>query len=314
MISVIIPIFNAEQTLDKCLASVANQDFTDFEVILVNDGSTDNSESLCRKWVTKDSRFHLLSQSNGGVSSARNNGINHAKGEFICFVDSDDYVDQQYLSTLYNGLISHGADISLCSIYGNNKVAIDVEFSFNSCSEIVLVIAGGEYGTLSGPYNKLFKVSILRDLRFNEQVYLAEDNLFCVQYAKRCKKGFFVNKWLYHYDNTTSTESYMRDPTRLDKYLTYADAHELMLKDVSMLNDKCRIFLKNAYFQSIQTCYYQSRYFHNSKAEKAMLNRMRIALQDYPLPHKAQWKPYTWWIMAHLPRLFPLWNAMTTRI
>lgn len=100
MISIIVPIYNAENFLDECLSSIENQDYKDFEVLCVNDGSKDNSSNICERYVARDKRFILINQNNAGVSTARNRALSIAKGEFICFVDSDDVVSTDYLSTL----------------------------------------------------------------------------------------------------------------------------------------------------------------------------------------------------------------------
>ena len=100
-ISVIIPIYNAESFLNECLVSIQNQTFTDYEVWLIDDGSTDNSGTICDKFATQNKQFHVIHKKNGGVSSARNTGLEKAKGEWICFMDADDTVENEYLSTLY---------------------------------------------------------------------------------------------------------------------------------------------------------------------------------------------------------------------
>ena len=99
-ISIIVPIYNSEKYLDECLLSIQNQSYTNFEVLLINDGSTDNSNFICEKFVSQDVRFRHFSQENKGVSSARNYGLKEASGEFITFIDSDDYVEANHLEEL----------------------------------------------------------------------------------------------------------------------------------------------------------------------------------------------------------------------
>lgn len=113
-ISVIVPIYNVERYLPKCLKSICNQTFTNFEVLLINDGSQDNSAAIAQKLCDTDNRFHIIHKENGGLSDARNVGLQHAKGEFIAFIDSDDYIHPDYLSVLYNACIQNHADISYC--------------------------------------------------------------------------------------------------------------------------------------------------------------------------------------------------------
>ena len=102
MISVIVPVYNVEEYIEECLDSIKNQIFTDFEVILVNDGSTDNSQAICEIYCDQDSRFHLINQENQGQSIARNRGVAESKGKFIVFIDSDDIVRVDLLDQLIN--------------------------------------------------------------------------------------------------------------------------------------------------------------------------------------------------------------------
>ena len=120
MISVIVPVFNTEEYLDKCLESIARQTFADLQIIVVDDGSTDGSGGICEAWAARDSRFQVIHQENRGLSAARNRGIGMARGEYLCFVDSDDFLLPDCLETLLKLCADHGADMSVCShIYLN---------------------------------------------------------------------------------------------------------------------------------------------------------------------------------------------------
>lgn len=112
LISVIIPVFNVKRYLSKCLESVLNQTYSDLEIILVDDGSTDGSESICDKYQSKDSRVNVIHKKNGGLSDARNEGLRESRGNLVTFIDSDDVVNTKYIQTLYNNLKNYGADIS----------------------------------------------------------------------------------------------------------------------------------------------------------------------------------------------------------
>ena len=114
IVSIIVPIYNVEEYLYKCINSVLNQTFKNFELILVNDGSTDNSGKICDEYKKKDDRIKVIHQENGGVSSARNTGIKNAKGMFIGFVDPDDWIYPDMFEKLYNNIIENNADISIC--------------------------------------------------------------------------------------------------------------------------------------------------------------------------------------------------------
>ena len=116
MISVIVPVYNTEKFLKNCISSIANQTYKDLEIILVNDGSTDNSGKICDDFAQKDSRIKVIHQSNKGVGAARNAGLDVAKGAYIGFVDSDDILRPDMYEFLLNNLIVHNADISVCGV------------------------------------------------------------------------------------------------------------------------------------------------------------------------------------------------------
>lgn len=114
LISIIIPVYNVEKYLEKCLNTVKNQTFKDFEALIINDGTPDNSMKIAEKFVNEDKRFIFFNKPNGGLSDARNFGLERAKGEFVVFIDSDDYVDKDYLKVMYEGCINNNADMAYC--------------------------------------------------------------------------------------------------------------------------------------------------------------------------------------------------------
>ena len=117
IVSVIVPVFNVEKYLDKCIESLIKQKLKDIEIILVDDGSTDLSGKICDEWKTKDSRIQVIHKKNGGLSDARNVGVELAKGKYIGFVDSDDYVSDDMFQILYQNIEKENADISICGMY-----------------------------------------------------------------------------------------------------------------------------------------------------------------------------------------------------
>lgn len=115
MISIIVPIYNVERYIRKCLDSIANQTYKDFEVLMINDGSTDRSAEIAETYL-HDNRFQLINKSNGGQGQARNIGLEKAKGEYVCFIDSDDFIASEYLEILYGLLKNNSADIAQCGV------------------------------------------------------------------------------------------------------------------------------------------------------------------------------------------------------
>ena len=204
-ISLIVPVYNAEQYLSRCIDSILAQEFTDFELILVNDGSTDDSLTICRKYEDKDSRVIVLDKPNGGASSARNRGLEVAKGDYICFVDADDYVSQNYLGDLYqdmcreNGivLVMHG----MIQVKGDHQAVISL-----SKSKTYKLDDGTFFNDINlfkfcGPCCKLFSREIIVDkrIRFSEDIICAEDFDFMAKYMTLCKKVRIADVNNYYY-------------------------------------------------------------------------------------------------------------------
>lgn len=209
-ISVIVPIYNAEKFLHYCIDSILNQSFVDFEILLVNDGSTDNSGKICDKYAEKDTRVKVIHKQNGGVSSARNAGIEAAKGEYICFVDSDDYLESNYLKELVETKRKYADyDNIWCGFQtvedynGKNKEAViaknDTGISCYSLEDIMIL---HERWLEASPCNKLFDKGIIinNKIKFPDDLSLGEDLLFNFEYLD-CSEGKIVviNKPLYNY-------------------------------------------------------------------------------------------------------------------
>lgn len=135
LISVIVPVYKVEEYLDKCVESIVNQTYKNLEIILVDDGSPDNCPKMCDDWAKKDKRIKVIHKENGGLSDARNAGIDIAKGEYITFIDSDDYVEIEYIDFLYKNLTENSADISM----GKQRVVYPKE-TINTGSEKVYIV------------------------------------------------------------------------------------------------------------------------------------------------------------------------------
>ncbi len=175
MISVIIPVYNVEAQLNRCLESVKNQTYKDLEVILIDDGSTDNSGNICDQYSKIDKRFKTIHKKNEGVPSARNDGLKVASGQYIAFVDSDDYIELDMFSYLYDLICKYDADFSCCGvnrIFEKNGVPYRTEIT--SCGKDVIILdqegAFESYQLYNGItpsiWNKLFKKEVFTNVRF----------------------------------------------------------------------------------------------------------------------------------------------------
>ena len=196
-ISVVVPVYNASQYLPKCIESILSQSFQDFELILVNDGSTDDSLDICKKYEKFDDRIIVVSQTNGGVSKARNRGLDVAKGEWVAFADADDYFVDDALSILYERAMHTGADLVLANAL---KLKNGNLTKMHKLKNEVLpnAIISIKHFALWG---YLFNTDIIRKyrLRFIEGLAYSEDRLFIYQMARHCKTIAFCDKPVYVY-------------------------------------------------------------------------------------------------------------------
>lgn len=207
LISVIVPIFNAEKYLNKCINSIICQTYNNLEIILINDGSTDKSLEICEKYAHTDKRIKLMSKVNGGVSSARNLGLNVANGDYITFVDSDDWLDANMYDEMIKLIKNYDADIAATGYsyeYLDGELirrnAKTKEIVLNSLQALKKAFSKDHYqGFL---WNKLISFQVINfpeKLRFDEKIYLYEDLLFVSQCILRSEVIAYTDKPLYHY-------------------------------------------------------------------------------------------------------------------
>lgn len=233
-ISVIVPIYNAAQYLVKCIDSILSQNFKDFELLLINDGSTDESGAICDEYSSRDSRVNVYHKSNGGVSSARNWGIDKANGEYLAFVDSDDYVEQTYLSSMYSRIEQGINLVASAFCYESEKGAINKLFLYDKiCIDkrnINDMLTDLSYMT---PWGKLFNKEIIdnNSIRFDEHINSGEDTLFVYTFLLFVKQIKTVNDVSYHYlirDSGLSKRTYSLQERKyaLDCFKTVLKAHE----------------------------------------------------------------------------------------
>ena len=209
MFSIIIPVYNAADYLSACIKSIIDQQYSDFEVIMVDDGSTDNSSSICQNAVKCDNRFIYIYQDNGGVSCARNAGILRAKGDWILFMDADDMLMPNALEIYADLCARPHVDLGMGTYilesyipkecYSESKV-FDKTLSPEEMMELMFVLH--KYNYQGYVWNKAFRTDIIRkhQLRFDTSVYMNEDRLFCVSYiSKMCGSACFTSRSVYRY-------------------------------------------------------------------------------------------------------------------
>lgn len=219
LISIIVPIFNTEKYLHQCLDSILSQSYGNFECLLINDGSTDASASICREYVAKDARFRYFEKESGGVSSARNLGIERSEGAYVTFIDSDDWVEFDYLEVLYSAIIQDSADISVSSyrtyemsrnqwlFHAYKRVEHQKVFSKQELISKLIFLNGHDcsFGFASC---KLVRKSILTGIWFNESTYLGEDMEFWFKLYLIAEKVVFSNRDTYVYRRDLTDSKY----------------------------------------------------------------------------------------------------------
>lgn len=203
LISIIVPIYNVEKYLDKCIDSIVNQTYKNLEIILVDDGSNDKSSYICDDWGKKDKRIIVIHKLNGGLSDARNAGLDIAKGEYISFIDSDDFVSIKFIEKLYEYMIITNSDLIQCTyqkvheqyIEPINRIDINIS-TYETITSLQMLIKEEKFNQVV--WNKLYKREILMGMRF-EFGRLNEDEFFTYQVFAKCKRITFINIPLYFY-------------------------------------------------------------------------------------------------------------------
>lgn len=200
LISIIVPVYNAENSIQKCINSILSQNYKEFELIIVNDGSTDKTEEICKQLSITDKRIKIYNQHNGGVSSARNHGLKRSNGEYIVFIDSDDMVDTNYIETL---MAFKNYDLVIAS-FKNSKL----EFHLKECNYEHEDLSANINDIVNHPYllycvwGKLFKSSLIKqnNIYFDKELKLYEDTIFTLNYFMYCNNLKILSYKGYHYN------------------------------------------------------------------------------------------------------------------
>lgn len=212
MISVIVPIYNVKMYLEKCLSSLAAQTYKDLEVVLIDDGSTDGSDVICKQFTEQNSNFRYFRQENKGISAARNAGIEQAHGKFLAFVDADDWVEADMFEVLYRVIHETNADISACH-YIVEKDGEIIQ-SFEASGEVEVFSPQNKYKELLfswkrycgvNVWGKLFRRELLTEIRFPEYATVGEDAVFMCELLPHVKEYAYCWFCKYHYTQRSTS-------------------------------------------------------------------------------------------------------------
>lgn len=267
MVSVIIPIYNAEKYLERCLESLKNQSYSDYEVLMMDDGSEDSSSEICKKFVEADKRFCYHFQNNSGVSFTRNAGLRCALGNYITFIDADDWVEPDYIERLLSVCKDNSCDIVLCSrIVENGKKSFEVRFDDLSdvkCenTESFIPTANHLYGSVWGG---IYTRSAIQNVWFDESIHFGEDMVFISTVIKRTAKIGRINEPLYHYSKNANDETLSKgrfSSRRISNLEAYRKTAEIF-KD----NKKAQEVILGRYCDAC--AYFMSVYYQNKEFRK----------------------------------------------
>lgn len=310
VLSIVVPIFNVEKYLPKCLDSILNQSFTNFELILVNDGSTDNSKSICESYEKMDSRILLLNKDNGGLSSARNYGIDKAIGNFICFIDSDDWLVENSLNELIETIISSNADILIAGHYvvgDNNHIletnTIDETITLNRVEGLSLILEDKKLHSYA--WDKIYKTSLFKTIRYPEGRNF-EDIATTYKLFNISNKIIQINKAYYNYYRRAGSISLLSSTDLKKIYKNKLDIFKAFIERSKFttcyieLNHLNKITSSKAFSHGSQFIRYCIKHKIGSEGDIEMVKRELVSINKIFLTHLQKFEKL---VIAYCPRL-----------
>lgn len=281
LISVIVPVFNVENFIDVCISSLIKQSYSNIEIILVDDGSTDESGLHCDKWAEVDKRIKVFHQANGGLSAARNTGLNHASGDYICFVDSDDFVMEDYVKCMLQAIEETDAELALCDVTTSKWPALAKPITSNrildaaECRAWLDNLISREYVLMVVSWNKLYKKELFAHNRF-EEGKLHEDEFMINKLVFNINKMVFVPLEEYVYRANASGITGKENEVNV-AHLDVIDAFTDRI-DVSLENNDigfAKITLRNTMYKLADY------YFKMENHHYIIKSKMRNVLDKY---------------------------------
>lgn len=315
-VSVVMPVYNSEEYLERAIKSIIAQDFNDWELVVVDDGSTDNSGVIIDEYASKDHRIKAYHQKNGGVAKARQIGIDCAKGRYIIHIDSDDWVEPDFLSSLFQYAIENDADMVWCDLFPHGKGSGSYRIEESADKMIRALLLHQQWGTL---FNRLFRSAICKSPRVKMpkgRITWAEDTAYCISALLQCKNIKYLQRPLYHY-NTDNEASLLHDASRHsnpDAACIIANHISQSIEDAGRINDfiyETRLFkigvvkdyLDDLHCRNLQKfAYTYPDAMSHLKDYKDLTNRYRICYWMI-INHMSAFVPLVWKICIALRKL-----------
>lgn len=248
LISIIIPVYKVEKYLEKCIQSVINQTYENLQIILVDDGSPDNCGKICDEYAKKDHRIEVIHKSNGGLSDARNKGLEIAKGEYIGFVDSDDYIESDMYEVLYNLLKQYNVDVSICNFYTVSQGKIAIKNADNGIKEYnrieILKEILLDNNIQSYAWNKLYKKELFNEIKY--PVGKKYEDIGTTFYLlEKCNKVVVTGKPEYYYINRQdSIVNNVTETTIIDYIELIMQRYDYIEENIKELSSYNKDYLK----------------------------------------------------------------------
>ncbi len=294
LISVIVPVYNVEKYLEKCLDSILSQTFRDFEVILIDDGSGDGSGEICRRYAQEDKRVRYVRQENGGAGQARNYGVNLAQGKYIAFVDSDDYIDARMLEVLYENITRSGADVASCGVYNVFQQKQTPQYDR---IETFLAPAEEAFGLLllgekipGSPCNKLYCSWIFQKVRFPVGIFY-EDVVFHTELMQEIKNVCVDTTPLYYYVHRQNSITTQKFDSRAMMFIhTYEETLKVVRDKYPSILPQAEFKLTWAYFAILDRMLQEEDYrkIREFPKVRTFLKRNTFRILRSPYFHKAR--------------------------
>lgn len=296
LISVIVPVYNTEKYLEDCIASIINQSYYNLDIILINDGSTDNSKLICEKWEKKDNRIRLINQANMGAAMAKNTGLDAIKGDLFMILDSDDLLHQNNIEILYSYMQKQNSDIiEAChttifeefkniNIYQNSKIE-----NFNIETALKELIMSRKFHQT--PWNKLYKTELLKDIRFPKGRYI-DDEYWTYKLFINAKKITWIDSVIYYYrqhENSIMGRQY--SIKRLDIIDALYERYHLMKDKFPDLKDlSYKTFLNNCIYNFQKLCMFNNldkdRKYRTDLLDKVKKTMQKETIENFSIKDK----------------------------
>lgn len=283
-VSIVIPIYNVEKYLRSCIDSIIGQSFQDFELILVNDGSIDSSLEICREYEQRDKRIKVINKKNGGLSSARNAGLSVAKGNYISFIDPDDYINKEYFNILVNEAEENNCDVVVCGYKTvPNNIEITPSYKLNTVLKGTDFILSSDSvhskNELCFVWRYLYKFELINKnkILFNEKIYIGEDVAFNLEVLVNCKRVIAISDILYYY-TINNPNSLMRNtfkPNLESSLVKQYDIRKNISREYGLINDKkyCSD-MAEYYLNNIYNLMIRNISFLDNEDKKISINRI----------------------------------------